>query len=813
MLQTCEMLRSGCADKCEQLVLAIVRKACIFISFKSGLRKKVGPNGVNSLTFVTGCSLPAVLGMKNANIYEEETALNVTKEHLSTNKENFTLYLLSRKESELLHNRMSLERVDILDAESKLVDSYVAKCNNSLLQMLLIHLISVEFMSKVDMVVDICIDREIARFYGSMERGFEALRDRIKATAITVTETATESSATLGIESAAQALGQAAIGVGITIMVDLALTSHSLYKAKKAKDMGLIDDKQFETKVKKKVCESGCQFIGGTTGSVVGQLVIPIPVVGAFVGGLCGSLIGTGIGKGVNYGLFERKGSPSSDRESAAEFGLVASVLNTIKDRNPATMISFVEKDNIFVEIAFITKSNDAQSSSKDKSFFMTRYLSERKSSKNETLKQSSDSCSKENAVTGWRRRYSDSVGIIQRRAKSAKSGGKLNREDSLSASCLDRCCEELTEDNDDNGADATAITNTLENKSAGQVLSKNTQETKIALKESLRPEAPCSEKNVMKILKSFDAINEATEKSDFSKQKNNETSQEENEETATETVKWNSSFFVRRMDSRKRREAVREEKGDGDLRFESDKGKCDAKEADAGNEDSDARNIFRAATFEKLTSIWKGKANIPEPGQSDNKKSTNKVLNSDFMRKLINIVHKKDDHDASEKSMGEIETSNDEMRREGDTYDECSHTMSGFNGRNEEMNDELKDERMLFFTRHAAYGIKIRELAQIVNEKNTVPHGATIHTTNELNNDEACGEESGNCQITFQPKNEDDTRKEQNCMQGSHEYQISSFAKEFISKLKRNIRQRQKKREEYTESQEHCSKTEIDQQ
>ena len=795
----CRQIRAACASNSE--------KNFILIFLKSSLRIKVGPNGVNSLTFVTACSLLAVLGMKNANKCKEETPLNVTKERLSTSKQSHTLYLLSCKESELVCNIMSLERVDILDAETKLVDSYVAKCNNSLLQKLLFHLVSVEFMSKVDMVVDICIDREITRFYGSVERGFEALRDRIKATAITVTETATESSATLGIESAAQALGQAAIGVGITIMVDLALTSHSLYKAKKAKDMGLIDEKQFETKVKKKVCESGCQFIGGTTGSVVGQLVIPIPVVGAFVGGLCGSLIGTGIGKGVNYGLFERKGNTASNRESATEFGLVASVLNMIKDRNPDTMISYVEKDKLFEEIAFITKSNSAKSPNKDdKSFFMTRYLSEKKSTKSETFQQNSDSCSKQNAATGWRRRYSDSVGIIQRRTRTAKSGGKLTRENSFSASCLDRCCEELTEDNDGNDADATAITNTLENKSAGQVLRKNSQETKIALKESLRPEDPYTEKSVMKTLKSFDAINKATEKSDFSKQKDNETSQEENEETTTETVKWNSSFFIRRTDSRKRREAVREEKGDSDLHSESNKGDCDAKETDAEKEDSDARNIFRAATFDKLTSIWKGKANISEPGQTDNKKSTSKVLDSDFMRKLINIVHKKDDLDQSEKSVGEIETSNDELRKEGDIYDKCSQAKRGFNDRIEEMKDELNDERMLFFTRHAAYGIKIRELAQIVNEESSVPHRATIHAANELSNDEACGEKSGDCRIAFQSKNEDDASEEcseeRNCPQGSHEYQISSFAKEFISKLKRNIRQRQKQREENTESQ-----------
>ena len=206
--------------------------------------------------------------------------------------------------------------------------------------------------SQFNTVIDLVIQCKLAIFLNSDENIYKDLTRRIKATAITITETATESTATLGIESAAQALGQAAAGVFITVAIDVALTSHSVYKAKKEKDQGLITGKQFYTKVKKKVCQSGFQFIGGTTGSVVGQLLIPVPGLGAFVGGLCGSLIGTGIGKGINYGLFDRDlGSNGFEMDESKSFKLIVRIFEAINLRNPKSICVYNEKLQIFVEV------------------------------------------------------------------------------------------------------------------------------------------------------------------------------------------------------------------------------------------------------------------------------------------------------------------------------------------------------------------------------------------------------------------------------------------------------------------------------
>ena len=124
----------------------------------------------------------------------------------------------------------------------------------------------------------------------------------LKNTATSITETAATNTATLGIETAAQVVGNAVAGAAISAIVDVAVSSATIYVAKRQKDEGRISEEEFSIKIKKTVCESSCKFVGGTTGSILGQALIPVPVVGAFVGGFCGSLIGAGIGKGINYG-------------------------------------------------------------------------------------------------------------------------------------------------------------------------------------------------------------------------------------------------------------------------------------------------------------------------------------------------------------------------------------------------------------------------------------------------------------------------------------------------------------------------------
>ena len=125
------------------------------------------------------------------------------------------------------------------------------------------------------------------------------VKEVIIETATVVTSTAAESTATVGIETAAMALGQAAAGIAISVLVDVALTAGSVTRAKLQRDKGLITNSQFKSTVRRKLCDSGCQFIGGTTGTIVGQVLIPVPVVGAIVGGFFGSLIGVGVSKGI----------------------------------------------------------------------------------------------------------------------------------------------------------------------------------------------------------------------------------------------------------------------------------------------------------------------------------------------------------------------------------------------------------------------------------------------------------------------------------------------------------------------------------
>lgn len=149
----------------------------------------------------------------------------------------------------------------------------------------------------IDEILDISAHVMLAS--GESSENAITVKEVITETAIVVTSTAAESTATVGIETAAMALGQAAAGIAISVLVDIALTAGSVTRSKLQRDKGLITNSQFKSTVRRKLCDSGCQFIGGTTGTIVGQVLIPVPVVGAMVGGFFGSLIGVGVSKGI----------------------------------------------------------------------------------------------------------------------------------------------------------------------------------------------------------------------------------------------------------------------------------------------------------------------------------------------------------------------------------------------------------------------------------------------------------------------------------------------------------------------------------
>lgn len=149
----------------------------------------------------------------------------------------------------------------------------------------------------IDEILD--ISAHVMMASGESSENAATVKEVITETAIVVTSTAAESTATVGIETAAMALGQAAAGIAISVLVDIALTAGSVTRSKMQRDKGLITNSQFKSTVRRKLCDSGCQFIGGTTGTIVGQVLIPVPVVGAMVGGFFGSLIGVGVSKGI----------------------------------------------------------------------------------------------------------------------------------------------------------------------------------------------------------------------------------------------------------------------------------------------------------------------------------------------------------------------------------------------------------------------------------------------------------------------------------------------------------------------------------
>ena len=128
----------------------------------------------------------------------------------------------------------------------------------------------------------------------------ENLRENMIETVQMVTGTAAENTATIGIETTATSLGHAAAGVVLAVFVDIAVTASMLARAKVRKDRGKITEEQYKREIRERLFQTGCQFVAGTTGTLVGQIVVPVPVVGAAIGGFVGSLVGLGVSMGVS---------------------------------------------------------------------------------------------------------------------------------------------------------------------------------------------------------------------------------------------------------------------------------------------------------------------------------------------------------------------------------------------------------------------------------------------------------------------------------------------------------------------------------
>lgn len=139
---------------------------------------------------------------------------------------------------------------------------------------------------------------KLARLFNTQAPG--KTRENVIETVQMVTGTAAENTATIGIETTATSLGHAAAGVVLAVFVDIAVTASMLVRAKFRKDRGKITQQQYKKEIRERLFQAGCQFVAGTTGTIVGQVVVPVPVVGAAIGGFVGSLVGVGVSMGVS---------------------------------------------------------------------------------------------------------------------------------------------------------------------------------------------------------------------------------------------------------------------------------------------------------------------------------------------------------------------------------------------------------------------------------------------------------------------------------------------------------------------------------
>lgn len=741
------------------------KESCfLFVSF---VECHVGPDGEDFMNLEIGLqrSRPIILDTRGIIKSEYGEFIKIFEADILLRKGRFNLYVLSFQKAYLFLNLLNLLRRNILLAEAKLIDSYVFNCCNLIQNRLRSILQKNCFMEKVEIFLDIYIDHKLSIFFNSIERKFDNLQCKIKETAITVTETATESSATLGIESAAQALGQAAVGVGITIMVDIALTSHSLYRAKKAKDEGLIDAKQFETKVKKKVCESSFQFIGGTTGSVVGQIMIPIPVLGAFVGGLCGSLIGTGIGKGVNYGLFDREETIESE---VNDFKLIKTVLEMINDRNPDKMITYIEENNSFEEVNYDSSRIRMKSlSSRNQSKFQIRNLLQKKFTGKKALEQL-DGKEMKNLEQASGRRFSDSFGILRRKMKMQNNGNKLKRENSFSASCLDRCSEEKSKADYENylsQAVKSEKNDCFENKCLHVV---SNEETSIIARHSTETGEKVHLKKILEALGSFECSLKHGEKQKNSmytpKEKRvKELSQKETKGQLTE---------------RSNPENQRSKENCRNIAFEEEimAEKCDAINNCPGKPNCNDKNtlklMFDLVNFGKLASFWKKNVN---KSQNDVRNRLRRNMESGLPGQ-IDEIHKEGRNNTAINDVNNADEADDEISTmENDSSDRVDNCVK----QNEQRYVNFRRDHV-FLKKHVAYGEKMKVLVGNASNLYDVKSGkACIHSFD--------GEDE-----EFRFATSTSNTKVEKC----DEKPISSMAKNFITNLQRNLMQKKTKKE-----------------
>ena len=125
-------------------------------------------------------------------------------------------------------------------------------------------------------------------------------KETFKDTFKTVQQSAPGNTATLGLSATASSLGHATAGFAFTLAVDAVITIRALSHARKLRKAGEISEMEFRDTVVRKVRQTGCQLVAGSTGSMIGQIAIPVPVLGAMIGGFLGGLIGTGVSKGLD---------------------------------------------------------------------------------------------------------------------------------------------------------------------------------------------------------------------------------------------------------------------------------------------------------------------------------------------------------------------------------------------------------------------------------------------------------------------------------------------------------------------------------
>ena len=125
-------------------------------------------------------------------------------------------------------------------------------------------------------------------------------KETFKDTFKTVQQSAPGNTATLGLSATASTLGHATAGFAFTLAVDAVITIRALSHARKLRKAGEISEVEFRETVIRKVRQTSCQLVAGSTGSMIGQIVIPVPVLGAMIGGFVGGLIGTGVSKGLD---------------------------------------------------------------------------------------------------------------------------------------------------------------------------------------------------------------------------------------------------------------------------------------------------------------------------------------------------------------------------------------------------------------------------------------------------------------------------------------------------------------------------------